>query len=295
MLTEEYIINVYCLVDEMLKKVVKNNIRQRGSVPKLSDAEVITMEIVGESLSLDQDKKIYGYFKNHWLHYFPGIGHRTTFLRQAANLWRIKQKMREELVASLLPSGSFISIIDGFPMPVSGFKRAHFSRLHRGKASYGYCAAKDMKYYGFKGHLLIDKSGIVIDLAIAAANIDEREMLLELASKNGFKTLGDKGYICSEHIKEELLRAGVSLHTPLRDNMKDDRPKVVVKALNNTRRIVETVIGQLSERFKIEKVRARDLWHLTVRAGRKVLAHTVDCYLNHMAGNPILQFDKLLT
>jgi len=29
MLTEEYIITVYCLVEEMLKKVVKSNIRQR--------------------------------------------------------------------------------------------------------------------------------------------------------------------------------------------------------------------------------------------------------------------------
>jgi hypothetical protein len=295
MLIEEYIINVYCLVDEMLKKVVKNSVRQRGPVPKLSDAEVVAMEIVGESLGFDQDKKIHGYFKNHWPHYFPGIGHRATFLRQAANLWRCKQKIREELVGVLLPSGSGISIIDGFPMPVCGFKRAYFSRLHKGDASYGHCAAKGMKYYGFKGHLLIDKSGVIIDLAIAAANVDEREMLLELAAKNGVKTLGDKGYICSERLKDELTRAGVNLHTPLRDNMKDDRPKEVVKALNNTRRIVETVIGQLSERFKIEKVRARDLWHLTVRAGRKLLAHTVDCYLNHIAGNPILQFDKLLT
>ena len=30
MLPKEYIINVYCLVDEMLKKVVKNSIHQRG-------------------------------------------------------------------------------------------------------------------------------------------------------------------------------------------------------------------------------------------------------------------------
>lgn len=295
MLTEEYIINVYCLVDEMLKKVVKSNIRKRGTAPKLSDAEVITMEIVGESFGIDQDKKIYSYFKNHWLHYFPCLGHRTTFLRQAANLWCYKQKIREELVAILLPAGSCISIIDGFPMPGCGFKRAYFSRLHKGEASYGYCAAKDMKYYGFKGHLLIDKSGVILDMNIAAANIDEREMLLELAAKNGLKTLGDKGYICSDSMKEELLRAGVNLHTPLRDNMKDDRPKEVVRALNNTRRIVETVIGQLSGRFNIEKVRARDLWHLTVRAGRKLLAHTVGCYLNHITGNPILQFDKLLT
>ena len=70
MLAEEYIINVYCLVDEMLRKVVKNNIRQRGSAPKLSDAEVITMEIVGESFAIDQDKKIYSYFKNYWLSLF---------------------------------------------------------------------------------------------------------------------------------------------------------------------------------------------------------------------------------
>lgn len=49
MLTEEYIIKVYWLVDEMLKKVVKNTIRQRDSVPNLSDAEVITMEIAGRN------------------------------------------------------------------------------------------------------------------------------------------------------------------------------------------------------------------------------------------------------
>ena len=105
MLTEEFIINVYCLLDEMVKKVVKNGIRQRSSAPKLSDAEVITMEIFGESLGFDQEKKICSYFKNHWLHYFPGLGHRTTFLRQSANRWRIKQEIREKIVAILLPSG----------------------------------------------------------------------------------------------------------------------------------------------------------------------------------------------
>ena len=58
MFTEEYIINVYCLVDEMLKKVVKNNIRQRGSAPKLYDAEVITMKIAVESFAIDQNHPV---------------------------------------------------------------------------------------------------------------------------------------------------------------------------------------------------------------------------------------------
>jgi len=41
------------------------------------------------------------------------------------------------------------------------------------------------------------------------------------------------------------------------------------------KRLVETVIGQLTERLHIEKVRARDTWHFANRFIRKVLAHTI--------------------
>lgn len=46
MLTEDYITEVYCFIDDMMKECWKN-IRKRGPGPKLSDAEVITMEIAG--------------------------------------------------------------------------------------------------------------------------------------------------------------------------------------------------------------------------------------------------------
>lgn len=55
------------------------NIRKRGPGPKLSDAEVITMEIAGESLGMDCDKTIHRYFRDHWRHLFPNLGTRTTF------------------------------------------------------------------------------------------------------------------------------------------------------------------------------------------------------------------------
>ena len=41
---------------------------------------------------------------------------------------------------------------------------------------------------------------------------------------------------------------------------------------------VPTVVGQLTERFKQEKVRARDLWHLTNRVTRKIMAHTIGVF-----------------
>jgi hypothetical protein len=41
------------------------------------------------------------------------------------------------------------------------------------------------------------------------------------------------------------------------------------------RRKIETVIGQLNQRFQIEKIWARDMWHLANRFVRKLLSHTV--------------------
>lgn len=58
---------------------------------------------------------------------------------------------------------------------------------------------------------------------------------------------------------KELRLAGMTLHTPLRANMKDTRPASLVNALNKRKRLIETVIEQLTEHFHIEKVRARDI------------------------------------
>jgi len=57
--------------------------------------------------------------------------------------------------------------------------------------------------------------------------------------------------------------------------MKDSRPKDAMRTLMKARRKIETVIGQLTDRFHIQKVRAKNLWHLTHRITRKILSHTV--------------------
>jgi hypothetical protein len=76
--------------------------------------------------------------------------------------------------------------------------------------------------------------------------------------------------------------------------MHDARDPAWVALLKRLRRLIETVIGQLVERFSLEKVRARDLWHLTSRINRKLLAHTVCRWLNRLSANP-LQFEQLVS
>lgn len=63
---DDFIIAVFCLIDEEIEKVLKGKkLRQRGPAPGLTDSEVITMEIVGEFLGKDCDNAIWEYFKSH--------------------------------------------------------------------------------------------------------------------------------------------------------------------------------------------------------------------------------------
>ena len=282
---EDFIIKTYILVDEFLK--IPPTLRKRGPSPQLTDAEVVTMEIVGEFLGHGSDKKIYDYFRTHWLSWFPKMGCRTAFTRQLANLWGIKMEFQKEMVQRIAPDNDLF-LFDGIPLPTCNPKRINRRNHFFGTGGFGYCAAKDKKYFGFKGHAVINQQGLILNFTFAPANIDERDVLPELVTKYKGMLIADKGLIRPE-LTELLASQDLNLQTPLRKNMKDPRPKSVVYQMMNVRRLIETVFGQLTDRFNIQSIRAKDLWHLTAKIGRKLLAHTVAFFF---AGS--LNFDAIL-
>lgn len=144
-------------------------LRRRGYPPALSDEEVITIEIVGAFLGLEQDKALHQYFCEHWKRHFPKLGDRSTFARQAFNLWHVKKLVHQELVTRLDARELNLFLTDGFALQVCKFARAHFSRQFKGEASFGYCAAKKETYFGFKGMLVSNAMGVVIDVGSGAS------------------------------------------------------------------------------------------------------------------------------
>ena len=291
---DNFIITVFCLVGDQMKKIANPPLhRTRGFQPKLSDEEVITMEIVGEFFGIDTDKGIWNYFKQHWIEWFPELGSRANFAKQAANLWQLKQHIQQQLLDALSATEDRLFMADGFPIPLCKFKRARRCKLFKGQANYGYCASKAEHYYGFKGNVVINSWGIITGITATAAHYDERESLWEIVDNISGLLIADKGLMGEAYQQTLYKETGVNLQTPLRKNMEDTRGKEAVSWLISTRRLVETVIGQLSERFHIQKVRARDLWHFTNRITRKVLAHTVAIFVNRKSDNP-LQFEKLI-
>jgi hypothetical protein len=85
---EEALILLYLLVDDAYRRVTfGGRLRQRGPDPKLSDVEVLTMEIFGEQQGRHDDAAIHRYFDGHWRPFFPELGSYQAFARQCAALW----------------------------------------------------------------------------------------------------------------------------------------------------------------------------------------------------------------
>lgn len=134
-----------------------------------------------------------------------------------------------------------LHLIDGFSMPICKFARAHFTKMFKGIAAYGYCATKKETYYGFHGHLVISSIGVITAGTFTAANVDERDVCPELMEKVHGLVLGDKGLI-RPTLQKSLAQQETYLQTPLRDNMKERRPLWFLNWMKGTRRLIETVL-----------------------------------------------------
>ena len=267
-----FIIAVFCRMDDALKTLFQEKpLRQLGPAPVLSDAEVLTMEVVGEFLGFSQDTALFRHFRQHYRHFFPGLErlHRTTFVRQGANLWKVKEWVWQHLLGSIRHNPAF-ALVDSFPLPVCQFARAYRCQRFRGEAAFGKDSLFRQTFYGFRVH--------------------ELSVVPQLAAGTRGLLVGDRNY-WSPRLTEELRQDGVTLVAPFGSRKRDPWLRFS-STLSRLRYRIDTVFGQLVDRYQAKRVWARDDWHLRARLLRKVLSHTVAFLLNQSQGNSPLQLTK---
>ncbi len=291
---DDFIITVFCVVDEAVPRVTDGcRLRQRGPQPTLADSEVLTMEVVGEYLGLEQERALFAYFRRHYAHFFPALRalHRTTFVRQAANLWRLKERLWQDLLDKV-PHDPTFAIIDSFPLPVCQFARAYRCRRFRGEAAFGKDTLVRQTFFGFRVHVRLEWPGVITRFCVAPANAHELRVLPALAEQSIGTLVGDHNY-WSPATVAEWQPCGVDLLAPYRSAKRDPHPRWSA-LLSRVRYRIDTVFGQLVDRCAVKRVWARDLWHLCSRLLRKVLMHTLAVLLNVDLGNPPLHLAQLV-
>jgi hypothetical protein len=290
---QDFLLLVFCLVDDELKALCPGGPRQRGPDPDLADSEVITIELVGEHLGLDRDARLYWHFRHYHAREFPGLArvHRTTFVRQAANLWHLKQRLQRRL-SERLAGAAADWLVDSMPLPVCRFGRGGYCKGFRGQADFGYDPVQKQAYYGFRLHLRTSRQGVILAYELAPASTPDNDLVPELSPPPGTTGISDRNY-WAPRLQEDLAAAGVRLLAPYQTRKYDPDP-ARSRRLSRPRWKVETVNSQLADRYRAKRVWARDLWHLCHRIIRKVLCHTVAIWLNVAAGLEPLHFADLL-
>lgn len=175
------------------------------------------MELVGSYLGLAQDQGLYDYFRRHYAHFFPALArlHRTTFVRQASNLWAIKERLWCLLRDRRLMFDPTIGFVDSLPVPACRFARALWCVCFDGIVSYRKDHADRQTFYGFRLHLRLSWQGVIPHAFLAPANEADGEMVWQVTQGTTGLLLGDHNYWLPQ-VQADLRSQGIVLQAPYR-------------------------------------------------------------------------------
>ena len=278
---------MYLIVDDIIEQI-RPLLKRPGPKPDCSDSELITMAIVGECRGWDVETEMLSFWQEH-RDMFPHIPSQSRFNRRRRNLMLAFNLIRRTVLQLMDIAQDTQCVIDSLPIPVVQFYLVPSSTgdWKAYEANYGKVSSKGETIFGYKLHLLITMSGLILDFELAPANATDLEVGFEILSEHtDLDVLGDKAYICADKAAKLWRQNRLLLRTIPRRNQKKQLSPYWKKVYNAIRQIIETVNGQLSEQFKIENNHAHTFWGLCTRLYTKLTAHTLCIYINRLLGKP---------
>ena len=285
----------YCIVDDLLIELKKRlpELNPPGPKSECSDSELIAMCLVGECMGWDVETELLLHFA-HPHSPFPHLPHQSRFNRRRRRLSAVVNLIRQSLLKILDLAQDRQCIIDSLPVPVVQFHlvpgtMASSAGAHwkEHQASFGKVASRKQTIFGYKLHLLITGSGVILDFLLAPANVTDLAAGHELLSgHHAMDVVGDKGYI-SAFVADELRQFNqVHLMTEYRQNQHRQLSSSASRILMSFRQLIETVNAQLNSQFRIETNHAHSFSGLCARLYAKLTAHTLSVFINRLLGNP---------
>jgi len=279
------------IVKESLSNFIDSsgNIKKMGAKPKFSDIDLIAISIVAESLSINSENLLFAKLKSEYRDDFPLLIDRSQFNRRRKQLHRFIDIVRQTLVEKLLLAEDTY-ILDSLPIEICKFARAKRIKICRENIetapAYGYCAAQNTHYFGYKFHGVCSFMGVVTSFDLSKANHADIQYLRDIEPYyTNCLMLGDKAYLDSEYQLELFETKGIQLNTPMRSNQKDYNKQPVL--FRKARKRIETIFSQLVDQFSIRINYAKTFIGLATRILSKVTAFTLLQFINSINNKPL--------
>ncbi|MBP6377844.1 MAG: hypothetical protein KA289_00545 [Kaistella sp.] len=143
------------ILNELRKLALNENFYFKPIKPKLSDLELIAINISAEYLSLDSEYQLFRYLSNSKL---KGMIERSVYNRRKRKLFLHMENIRKIMVDRFHDIES-IFIVDSMPLEICKNARANRSKICKEDEfsfpSKGYCASQSSYYYGYKFTLYV--------------------------------------------------------------------------------------------------------------------------------------------
>ncbi|MFC1557375.1 IS982 family transposase [candidate division KSB1 bacterium] len=257
-------------------------IQRHGRAPKFSDAEVITLSLVSESLGIDSENHFFMKLTSEYADDFPHLIERSRFNRRRRRLQRVIDMLRAYLAKSIVPRENTF-ILDSMPIEVCKVARGKRARICREDVhtapEFGFCASQNQYFYGYKIHGICSLSGVFISFDLTKANIADVHYLQDVRNDyHDCLILADKGYLSNEYQLSLFNESRIRLNTPMRSNQHGFKKQPFL--FRKTRKRVETMFSQLCDQFMIRRNYAKTFDGLVTRIISKISAFTLLQYIN---------------
>lgn len=274
------LIELYCLICHLYdNNTVLKEQRLSNFKPLFTDQEIITCYFLAMLNNHQKIQAIYDYIRHHWLDYFPHLPSYQAFnyrLNQLSTDFAIifNTLLQNQL---LLPNLDFSDdcLIDSFPVMISHGQKAKKCRTAAEIADFGYCASKDIYYYGVKLHNLairrFKRLPLPVSVFLTPASKHDLTAFKEQNPSVPTKLLfADKAY-ADEDLKLSLAAQGVTLLTPYKKK-KNELPQfnepLWSKFVSSFKQPIESFFHWLKEKTDYQNASK-------VRSSKGLLVH---CY-----------------
>lgn len=217
------LIELYCLICHIYdNQTILKHQRLSNYKPKFTDQELVTCYFLAMLNNQRQIREIYSYISRHWREWFPALPSYQAFNSRLNNLGADFAMIFDLLLQAKLekPNRDFSedSVVDSFPVMLKKGKKAKSCQTAAQFADFGYCASKDIYYWGVKLHNLairrLQTLPFPFQVFLSPASRHDltafKQQNPSLPTKNLF---ADKAY-ADEDFRLELQSKGVTLLTP---------------------------------------------------------------------------------
>lgn len=293
---ESLLITIFVLVDDWYQiEGERLKAKTPGRKPEMSDSEILTLVVLMDYLPFPGETQFLGFIRANYGQWFPHLLDQSQFNRRLRQLGLMLEMLRRTWVKQLGVTDETSLVIDTKPIPVVGYRRSKRHSDFHGSADYGYCAARKMKYFGYKLVMLSTLEGIPIAYDLVSANTDERqavEGVLEVV--NGCDIYGDKGFIGQDWQEAIASSTGNRILTIYRCNQHQQASSTLKRLISQVRQRIEGVFHEIQNTGRNpERLLNKTVNGFTTHMAAKITSHTLRLLLRRQFGIDVQTFQSV--